>query len=123
MKGQEKAFSGNERANYKNNSRRHEMEKQNGGHCDRYKMFRNFMANELGITREDIKLWSQEAVKEQAGKLAGQTDIEGIVRACVRDAVAEVVRGGIARSDLGGLLRAFGYTLDIVKRDPAEGEG
>lgn len=32
---------------------------------NRYKMFRNFMFNELGITREDIESWTKEAIKEK----------------------------------------------------------
>ena len=31
---------------------------------DKYKMFRNYMVNELGITREDIQEWTIQAVKE-----------------------------------------------------------
>ena len=40
---------------------------------DKYKMFRNFMFNELGITKEDIRDWIQEAVKEEAHRLIMHT--------------------------------------------------
>ena len=40
---------------------------------DKYKMFRNFMFNELGITKEDIRDWIQEAVKEEAHRLIMNT--------------------------------------------------
>ena len=40
---------------------------------DKYKMFRNFMFNELGITKEDIRNWVQEAVREEAHRLVMQT--------------------------------------------------
>lgn len=33
---------------------------------EKYTMFKNFMHNELGITKEDIKEWTQEAVKQTA---------------------------------------------------------
>jgi len=33
---------------------------------NKYKMFRNYMANELEITKEDIKQWTREAVYEAA---------------------------------------------------------
>ena len=36
---------------------------------DKWKMFKNYMHNELGITKEDIREWVQEAVQEQAEKL------------------------------------------------------
>lgn len=40
---------------------------------DKYKMFRNFMFNELGITKEDIRDWIQEAVQEEAHRLIMKT--------------------------------------------------
>lgn len=43
---------------------------------DKYKMFRNFMFNELGITKEDIKEWTKEAIDERIGKIIGQMNIE-----------------------------------------------
>jgi len=33
---------------------------------DKYRMFKNYMYNDLGITKEDIKNWTKEAVKEVA---------------------------------------------------------
>jgi hypothetical protein len=33
---------------------------------DKYRMFKNYMYNDLGITKEDIKQWTKEAVKEVA---------------------------------------------------------
>jgi hypothetical protein len=36
---------------------------------DKYGMFKNFMHNELGITKEDIRLWVREAVSEEARRL------------------------------------------------------
>jgi small-conductance mechanosensitive channel len=33
---------------------------------DKYQMFRNFMYNELGVTKDDIREWTKETVKEVA---------------------------------------------------------
>jgi len=33
---------------------------------DKWKMFKNYMHNELGITKEDIRQWVQDAVTEEA---------------------------------------------------------
>ncbi|MFW5847423.1 MAG: hypothetical protein ACOCVF_00690 [bacterium] len=33
---------------------------------DKWKMFKNYIHNELGISKDDIREWVQEAVKEQA---------------------------------------------------------
>ena len=35
-------------------------------------MFKNYMHNELGITKEDIEKWLRDAVKEEARKLVAQ---------------------------------------------------
>ena len=36
---------------------------------DKYKLFKQFMHNELGISREDIREWIREACKEEAHKV------------------------------------------------------
>lgn len=36
---------------------------------EKYKMFSNYMHNELGITKEDIRTWVKEAVNEVATKM------------------------------------------------------
>jgi hypothetical protein len=36
---------------------------------NKYKMFSNYMHNELGITKEDIHIWIKEAVEEIALKM------------------------------------------------------
>lgn len=50
---------------------------------DKYKMFKNFMHNELQITREDIQEWVKESVREEAHKVikqsCGKFDIDAIV--------------------------------------------
>jgi hypothetical protein len=51
----------------------------------KYKMFRNFMANELQITREDIMQWTKESVAETVGKLIGQLNTDKLIS----DAVVE----------------------------------
>lgn len=40
---------------------------------DKYKMFKNFMFNELGITKEDIRSWVVEAVRDEARKVVQHT--------------------------------------------------
>ena len=36
---------------------------------DKWSMFKNYMHNELGITKEDIEKWVRDAVKSEARKL------------------------------------------------------
>lgn len=39
---------------------------------DKWEMFKNYMHNELGITKDDIRAWIKEAAEEQAKKLVQQ---------------------------------------------------
>ena len=42
------------------------------GKNDKWLMFKNYMHNELGITKEDIHEWIRDAVKEEAKNLVKQ---------------------------------------------------
>lgn len=46
---------------------------------NRYQLFRNYMVNELGISRDDIMQWTREAIQEQVQKLVGQMNVEQII--------------------------------------------
>ena len=48
---------------------------------NKYKIFRNFMVNELGISREDIKEWTMQAVKETVEKELRGIEISKLVTA------------------------------------------
>ena len=50
----------------------------------KYKLFRQYMANDLGIGREDIETWAKEAVAEQVKKLVGQIPLERLVFDAIR---------------------------------------
>ncbi len=54
---------------------------------NKYKMFRNFMVNELGIGRDDLKAWTQEAIKGEVEKLVGQLNVAGMVDNAIRQAI------------------------------------
>lgn len=43
------------------------------GKNDKWLMFRNYMINKLGITKEDIREWIQDAVRIEAKKMAEDT--------------------------------------------------
>ncbi len=73
----------------------------------KYKMFRNFMYNELNITKEDIKEWTKEAVKEVAQDRLRQINIEGIVW--------DQINSWRKKSDLNGLI-AKGIAESIAKK-------
>ena len=56
---------------------------------DKYKMFKNFMHNELGISKEDIREWVRESIKEEVKNIVerayGNCNIEGEIRKAIRD--------------------------------------
>lgn len=39
---------------------------------EKWEMFKNYMHNELGITKDDIRAWIKEAAAEQAHRLVDQ---------------------------------------------------
>jgi hypothetical protein len=45
------------------------MKKSNG----KWEMFKNFLHNEMGISKEDIREWIQEAVQEEARLMVDKT--------------------------------------------------
>ena len=51
---------------------------------NKWLMFKNYMHNELGITKEDIRQWIEDAVKEQAERLIKNEfstfDVQNVVR-------------------------------------------
>lgn len=59
------------------------------GKNDKWLMFRNYMINELGITKEDIREWIEDAVRIEAKKLAAETfareNLEQMIRRIVYD--------------------------------------
>jgi hypothetical protein len=56
---------------------------------DKYTLFKNFMHNELGITREEIRDWVHEAVKEEARKLVSQSFGKFDPKKIVKDVMTE----------------------------------
>jgi hypothetical protein len=52
-------------------------------------MFKNYMHNELGITKEDIRQWVQEAVEEQAERMVknefSKFDVHKVVQKIITD--------------------------------------
>ena len=56
-----------------------------GARNTKYHMFKNFMHNDLGISREDIRAWVAEAVQDEARRLVSTHP--GIVNRAVAAAV------------------------------------
>jgi hypothetical protein len=56
---------------------------------NKWLMFKNYMHNELGITKEDIRQWVQDSVEEQAKKLVDKEfnnfDVHKVVQRIITD--------------------------------------
>jgi len=59
----------------------------------KYKLFRNYMVNELGIGRDDIERWVKESVLAEVGKLVGQMNLEEMVRNALKDPWSRIAPG------------------------------
>lgn len=79
------------------------------GKNDKWVMFRNYMANELGITKEDVKEWIKDAIHDEVKNVVanayGRCDIE------------EMVQRTITHHDYYG--RKDGFNQDVIKATAA----
>ena len=54
---------------------------------EKYKMFKQFMHIELGITKEDIREWVKESVREEAAKMVAKTYEDFDVKREIREVI------------------------------------
>ena len=77
---------------------------------DKYKMFKNFMFNELEITKEDIRMWVEEAVRDEARKIVHKTygdfDVEREMRRVINEPYSPI-RQDITSRAIRELLGKF----------------
>lgn len=67
---------------------------------DKYTMFRNYMVNELGITKKEIEEWTKQAVADQVKKSMGQMNLEAIAKREIH----ETARAGGGYDGLSSLV-------------------
>lgn len=60
---------------------------------NKYKEFRNYMVNEIGITRQDIEAWTKQSVANEIQKVLGGVDIEKTVQDKIHTLVNNAIRG------------------------------
>ena len=83
----------------------------------KYRMFKNFMFNDLGITKEDIKNWTQEAVKEIATNYVENHLDEWKVKDLMMRG-RDYALNQVAQEVLRGSLKD--YTISITKDKESE---
>ena len=85
---------------------------------DKYKMFKNFMFNELGITKDDIRFWVKEAVAEEARRVVAKTYEDFNVEKALRDAITtpySPIRKDIEEKAVRFLLHKFDIKIEERK--------
>ena len=59
------------------------------GKNDKWVLFKNYMHNELGITKEDIREWINDAIREEVKNVVdnayGKCSIEDMIRKEIKD--------------------------------------
>lgn len=60
---------------------------------EKYKQFRNYMCNELGITRQDIEEWTKQSVANEVAKKLGQINVDEMVRSSILKATKDAMTG------------------------------
>ena len=87
------------------------------GKNDKWLMFRNYMINELGITKEDIREWIQDAVRIEAKKMAEDTfsreNPEQMIRRIVYDS-GYFNTGSFNRTVIETAAKALVKRFDVV---------
>lgn len=80
------------------------------GKNDKWSMFRNYMHNELGITKEDIREWIQEAVEIEARKMVD----ESFSKYSINDRISREIDKHIGQFSDYGLRQLI--SNELVKR-------
>jgi hypothetical protein len=84
---------------------------------NKYKIFRNFMVNELGISREDIKEWTMQAVKETVEKELRGLHLKDIAESVTRKQLESVYNYSHQKEVISGAIGdVIRKTLDISIR-------
>lgn len=60
---------------------------------NKYKLFRNYMTNELGITKEDIQQWTMDAIQKEVAKQLKGRDLGDLANDAIRKEAHKAVWG------------------------------
>ena len=86
---------------------------------DKWKMFKNYMHNELGITKEDIREWVKEAVYEVAKMHVENNISEGLFKRIIRGYIENGY--GFLKTELKSAIAsefASNFEIDVkLKKD------
>ena len=91
---------------------------------DKYKQFRNFMFNELGITRKDIEQWTREAINERVDAVMKRIVNDEVINKAIDKSVAANARdifNGWQTKDMitSAIARVIQHKLVVNIKDDA----
>lgn len=75
---------------------------------DKWVMFRNYMVNELGITKEDIREWIRDIVREEVKKVVSNT-----YEHC---SIEDMIKREIYESEIFGTARFKDSIIDATAK-------
>ncbi len=81
----------------------------------KYRMFKNFMYNDLGITKEDIKEWTKEAAKEVAKEYVDHHVNEWDLKRMFSE-YRNIVAADIAKDIIAKMIKEDKYELTLSKK-------
>ena len=82
---------------------------------DKYTMFKNYMHNELGITKDDIKKWTQDAVKQVAeNHITQQFSTDYMLKSILREAIKNPYNSGFICDIQNAVSKALTDRLEIT---------
>ncbi len=83
---------------------------------DKYKAFRQYMTNELGVTRQDIEAWTKQSVANEVQKKLGQLNIDQLVRDSIIKATNDALRGYSTTGVKEELARQLASQIQLTVR-------
>jgi len=91
---------------------------------NKYKMFKNYMMNELGISREDIQNWIKESIKEEIKKHIKSTyetvNIESEIRKNVNNVLTDNWNSNRFKNEVYEAISKEVVKTHLVKLFPKE---
>lgn len=90
---------------------------------DKYIMFRNFLYNELGITKQDIREWTKEAVFEVADKYIKNSFSYGKFEMWLERVLRERYSGEFKKDIMKGVAMELSKHLEINLKERKKKNG
>ena len=90
---------------------------------DKWLMFKNYMHNELGITKDDIQSWVVESVTQQAKKALSEYNYADRIDQLITKRIDDVIKGNTWNSKsfndeiIGKVVKDLSSQIRLTLRD------